>query len=602
MSIIMEPVNLEPQNRVVKFDNLSLLLSKSMETQQTKTDMSTHQTSSSSLTPVPDDNCTPVTGLLQEAELSQLAQLARDAAQAKLKNLPHEEDINNTELPKFEFSEIQLGRDLGRGQFGTVTEVRSLYLSRNSSNDPSRQLIQKQTIRKYGRKEGDSRYAIKVMQTKHMGDRDTYFTIYRDIYFEAQVLAALNHEHIVRVQGLCNERSAPGYFFLMDRLYETLVDRLEEWSLLQRKKMRNSSILFGPSKESEKDFFESRLFLVRDMASAVQYLHQNNVIHRDLKPHNLAFDHRGQIKLIDFGLCTTVPTQDKSFSGQQPSCFQLTARTGSLRYMAPENYWGKPYNHAIDIFALSMISWQVLTLESLYPKLDEETMVKMVIELGERPDFSHTRYISEELQALIRNMWSPDFALRPTADQVLDQIQTELDLRFDSVGAYLSERPNETDLDTSSRSAMSDKSSTNQFVPVNSLKRTSSVPCTSPISSSSVTRELHSDYLSLTNVKRRQKHDTRFKRYEMQKQHKEFLSQSHKDLFQSVKSKIKRRRSSQHECWEDKKPLLCDQDDLFYLMESSVIEFDCNFPEDLQESFISLHDTTNSLWIEPDPI
>jgi len=46
----MEPVNLEPQNRVVKFDNLSLLLSKSMETQQTKTDMSTHQTSSSSLT------------------------------------------------------------------------------------------------------------------------------------------------------------------------------------------------------------------------------------------------------------------------------------------------------------------------------------------------------------------------------------------------------------------------------------------------------------------------------------------------------------------------------------------------------------------------
>ena len=58
---------------------------------------------------------------------SLLSQLAREIVEEKLKKCYHAFKIHN-KLPEFNFSEVQISRDLGQGQFGTVSELRSLYL------------------------------------------------------------------------------------------------------------------------------------------------------------------------------------------------------------------------------------------------------------------------------------------------------------------------------------------------------------------------------------------------------------------------------------------------------------------------------------------
>lgn len=60
--------------------------------------------------------------------------------------------------------------------------------------------------------------------------------------------------------------------------------------------------LFDFQKKKQKSFFAERLTVAYDIASALEYLHDRNVIYRDLKPDNVGFDVRGDAKLFDFGL------------------------------------------------------------------------------------------------------------------------------------------------------------------------------------------------------------------------------------------------------------------------------------------------------------
>lgn len=57
-----------------------------------------------------------------------------------------------------------------------------------------------------------------------------------------------------------------------------------------------------------------------------------SIIYRDLKPDNIGFDVRGDVKIFDFGLAKELPTSEKLADGT----YNLTADTGSMRYMAPE--------------------------------------------------------------------------------------------------------------------------------------------------------------------------------------------------------------------------------------------------------------------------
>lgn len=72
-----------------------------------------------------------------------------------------------------------------------------------------------------------------------------------------------------------------------------------------------------------------RFTVARDIASALEYLHGQDIVYRDLKPDNIGFNAEGQLKMFDFGLAKKITNADKS----DDDLYQLTGNTGSLRYM-----------------------------------------------------------------------------------------------------------------------------------------------------------------------------------------------------------------------------------------------------------------------------
>ncbi|GAM26234.1 hypothetical protein SAMD00019534_094090 [Acytostelium subglobosum LB1] len=93
-------------------------------------------------------------------------------------------------------------------------------------------------------------------------------------------------------------------------------------------------------------FNENNLaYIARELLKGLQYLHENGMVHRDLKSANIMMSVEGKIKLIDFGLCEDVSTSSP--------CHMV----GSPFWMAPEMILGKPHNTAVDIwsFAVSLL-------------------------------------------------------------------------------------------------------------------------------------------------------------------------------------------------------------------------------------------------------
>jgi serine/threonine protein kinase len=95
----------------------------------------------------------------------------------------------------------------------------------------------------------------------------------------------------------------------------------------------------------------NRLHYMNQLCDAVQYMHDNKWLHRDLCPRNVMIDKDGNLKLIDFGL--TIPYTPEFCSGGN--------RTGTTDILAPEIIRRKPIDHRVDLFALGVTAFEVFT-------------------------------------------------------------------------------------------------------------------------------------------------------------------------------------------------------------------------------------------------
>ncbi len=161
---------------------------------------------------------------------------------------------------------------------------------------------------------------------------------------EARALAKLNHPGIVTIYDF--GRADGLYFFLME-----FVDGV------------NLRQLLANGRVSPRE----ALAIVPQICDALQYAHDQGIVHRDVKPENLLLDRQGRVKVADFGLAKLIgapPTSpaDAGILGATPSNLTEGRAIGTPQYMAPEQL-EKPQevDHRADIFSLGVVFYELLT-------------------------------------------------------------------------------------------------------------------------------------------------------------------------------------------------------------------------------------------------
>jgi serine/threonine protein kinase len=95
----------------------------------------------------------------------------------------------------------------------------------------------------------------------------------------------------------------------------------------------------------------NRINIMLQLCDAIQYLHDQKFLHRDLCPRNIMVTKDGDVKLIDFGL--TIP--------YEPAFCHSGNRTGTVDYIPPEVIKGAKTDHRVVVFALGVTAYEVIT-------------------------------------------------------------------------------------------------------------------------------------------------------------------------------------------------------------------------------------------------
>jgi eukaryotic-like serine/threonine-protein kinase len=225
-------------------------------------------------------------------------------------------DLTPIPLPRLLAGRYRLERRLGRGGMGTVYEATDSSLER--------------------------RVAVKVMRHEIMESPSAAARFHR----EALAAAGFTHPNVVTVHDFGVEQGTSA--FLVMELLEgsTLRDELRRLKRLD------------PARSVQ---------ILRAVCAAVDAAHHRQLIHRDLKPENifLARNQAGEaseetVKVLDFGLAKFVPVVD---AAAETRSFDTAAGllVGTAAYMSPEQLLGEDVSASWDLWALTVVAYEILT-------------------------------------------------------------------------------------------------------------------------------------------------------------------------------------------------------------------------------------------------
>ncbi len=191
----------------------------------------------------------------------------------------------------------------------------------------------------------DQKYAIKILAPELLTERN-WLRFQR----EAQSLAKLNHESIVRIFNMGIDKESCPYYVMEFLKGETLADRLHR---------------LGPmSVEEALDCFIA-------IASALQVAHKQQIIHRDIKPSNIILlsdpeSRAGRYKLVDFGLARVLTDSNNRLISlrserDRQSLTEIGEVFGSPYYMSPEQCRGESLDQRTDIYSFGCSFYEALT-------------------------------------------------------------------------------------------------------------------------------------------------------------------------------------------------------------------------------------------------
>ncbi|HUX44777.1 MAG TPA: protein kinase [Terracidiphilus sp.] len=210
---------------------------------------------------------------------------------------------------------------------------------------------------------------LKILRAGLMSAQQMRTTVLR----EARLASAIEHPNVCAIYEV-GEAGDEGYIvmqYVPGQSLEQLIDR-------------------GPSSP------QLVLSVGIQIADGLQAAHRLGIFHRDLKPQNVMLTEGGLVKILDFGLARRLHPQDASFDPGKPALAKdasvaatYTARGGTIRYMAPEQFVTGQSSVQSDVWALGVILYELVAGRHPFSRPDAEDFQAIrAIQFSDPPDLS----------------------------------------------------------------------------------------------------------------------------------------------------------------------------------------------------------------------
>lgn len=230
--------------------------------------------------------------------------------------------------------------------------------------------------------------AVKILHDQFKSDTEFIDKFNR----EAQAAARLSHPNIVNIYDVGVMDGA--HYIVMEYVPgRTLKDKIKQEGHLS---------------------VTEALTVAKGIASALSHAHANNLVHCDIKPHNILMMPDGSAKVADFGIARAVTESTMTYTGNV---------VGSVHYFSPEQAKGTMITPKSDVYALGVVLYEMLT--GTLPFTGETPVSVAMKHLQEEP--VPVRQLDPSIppvvEAIVARAMSKDPAMRPEASEIVKDIQ-----------------------------------------------------------------------------------------------------------------------------------------------------------------------------------
>ncbi len=189
---------------------------------------------------------------------------------------------------------------------------------------------------------------FQLLETIHVGAQPLFRARGKDgqeVAVKAIPVANLTdemRERFTREAETCRKLDHPNII----RVFET---GEADGMLYQAMELLEGADLAKVMSESRHFDWETRLSIMEQVSSGLQYAHEHNLVHRDIKPANLFLENSGRVKVLDFGMVRVAESQ----------LTKVGASLGTVNYMSPEQIRGERVTPATDVFSAGIVFYQL---------------------------------------------------------------------------------------------------------------------------------------------------------------------------------------------------------------------------------------------------
>ncbi|MFK0523390.1 Stk1 family PASTA domain-containing Ser/Thr kinase [Paenibacillus illinoisensis] len=245
--------------------------------------------------------------------------------------------------------------------------------------------------------------AIKVLRQQFVHDEE----FIRRFRREAQSAASLSHPNVVSIYDVGQE----------DDVHYIVMEYVEGKNLNEIIKER------APLQVDE------AVRIASQIADALDHAHHNQIIHRDIKPHNILIGRNGRVKVTDFGIARAVTSTTITQTGSV---------VGSVHYFSPEHAKGIVTGEKSDLYSLGIVLYQMLTGQ--LPFLGESPISVALKHLQE--EFDEPRKFNPLIPQSVENVILKSMRKNPQ-----ERYQSAKEMQNDLETCLMPERRNENKID-----------------------------------------------------------------------------------------------------------------------------------------------------------